>query len=51
MIFGRRSRRTYLHHFNVQKYEQGRTKHIKNMNNHFKSLDYSQYHYIIMNKH
>jgi hypothetical protein len=34
-----------------RRYEQGRTKHVKNMNNHFKSLDYSHYHYIIMNKH
>jgi hypothetical protein len=26
-------------------------KHERNMNNHFQSLDYSHYYYIIMNKH
>jgi hypothetical protein len=51
MIFGRRSWRTYLHHFNKQGCKQRHVKREGNMNNHFKSLDCSYSYYINMNKH
>jgi hypothetical protein len=35
----------------MQRYKLGHMKRKKSMNNHFKSLDYSHYHYKIMNKH
>ena len=51
MSFGRRLWRTYLHHFNKQGCKQRHMKHIKSMNNHLESLDYSYHHCIIINKH
>ena len=40
-IFGRRSRRTYLLHCNIQRYKYDCIKYRESMNNHIKSLDYS----------
>jgi hypothetical protein len=48
MIFGRRSRRAYLRHFDKQICKQRHIARRENMNNHFESLDYS-YIYLFYN--